>query len=568
MADEQRRLELRLRAQLLSSHLQQQLEAAERLQARHDDLFVRVVCGGETEPHGSGEQAERESRIMVECAATGSPVDAAIDATAASGGLAAAEGREGELEHIAEAHAEQPLAGGAVGGDEVRGGAGQLAGGDPAVAGTTAADALESLSLASPASAGEATPQAHVHMVVESCAASDCGSAACDNGFDAARETLHSETTGSNDVALEHSYEESARLAKDGRWAVEPADDADDGDQHHALPTELAETGGEGGAAETEREHVVARSAARVVTWAPSLRAEEPPGRVARLSLAPPLTGGRTTPQSRSRASAPGSALAGDAAAGGHPERGAVAVDARRDMAEGKPNQRTTAPRQGMLESGGTYAAAAHEAVAVDASHALHQSCRTDLDRLTDEEEAYDGEHAASSDENAQDYTQVQPTLEWINWMGPLESDACDHGAAVAGRKAATLLRVKYPKKLRAKQLGGDQGHACRGTIQRADGQSLANFVGLGKTESEAINDCHGQLFEFLYVMLGTGIGLGLGGEYSEADERAFVSRRAQALRAATAHPEHMARRVEFVREVGHLDEGRLCEYDDGDEAS
>jgi hypothetical protein len=125
---------------------------------------------------------------------------------------------------------------------------------------------------------------------------------------------------------------------------------------------------------------------------------------------------------------------------------------------------------------------------------------------------------------------------------------------------------VKYPRKLRATKLGDESGHACRGSVQRADGHTLVNVVGLGETESKAVSDCHAQLFAFLYVMMGTGIGLGLQGEYAEADERAYVSRRAEALRAALLHSDRMSRWVELVREVGHLDESRLW-YNSGDES-
>ncbi len=115
MAGERRRLEFRLRAQLVQAHLQQQLEAAERQQARHDELFARLVRG---ELHGEsdGEEAERESRDEAACAEAGAvndvgsaPLgpkapdvaaggrdygvdDAVVDA---GGGLAAAAGREG-----------------------------------------------------------------------------------------------------------------------------------------------------------------------------------------------------------------------------------------------------------------------------------------------------------------------------------------------------------------------------------------------------------------------------------------------------------------------------------------
>ncbi len=260
--------------------------------------------------------------------------------------------------------------------------------------------------------------------------------------------------------------------------------------------------------------------------------------------------------QHRERARAPGSALAGDAAAGGGLARGAVAVDAQRETAAGEPDKEwTQASRRGGLESGGGAAALARAAGAGASCCARHPRDELVGERLADEEDY--GECAASSDEHDTLVDRpVQPSLEWISWMGAIEHVAMDHGAAAAARKAASILNVQYPKKLRAKLRGAGLGHVCSGTLQRADGEVLTCVEGLGELASEAVNDCHGQLLYFLYEMMGTGIGMGLGDEFSEDEERAFVRERANALMAASVLPDHCSRWAAVLGVVGPLVSG------------
>ena len=145
-----------------------------------------------------------------------------------------------------------------------------------------------------------------------------------------------------------------------------------------------------------------------------------------------------------------------------------------------------------------------------------------------------DGKHdAAAGDEfgGSDSEPAIRPGLEWIAWMGQIEAEAFEQGAAAAARKAARPMGLQYPRKLKAVPRGAGRGFETTAAVLTVDGEEFFCVTGFGDTPAMATLQAHQQLLFMLYTTLGESIDMHtVGGEPPRERVEKYVRRRAMAL--------------------------------------